>query len=155
MVKPVGLALQQHRPIDADTSIGLCWQIEKMSEVAHHGGSTGGYHAYVMMRQKSGVGVVVLANSRNKIVEHLAPRMLHLAVGAPIESIPVRKPAQVDPSSLSACVGDYRDKQSNIAKVVQVEGGLIVRPNDAPEHHLYPESETEFFTKLSLQQVTL
>ena len=149
MVKSAELALQQHRPIDANNSVGLCWKIENGSEVAHHDGSTGGYHARVMLRQKSDVGVVILANSRNIVIEQLAPRMLLLAVGAPIEPIPIRKPAQVDPTSLSACVGDYRDNNSNTATVVQVEGGLIVRPNDAPEHDLYPETETEFFTKLS------
>jgi CubicO group peptidase (beta-lactamase class C family) len=149
LAEAITLTLEPRQRIDADTSVGLCWQIVDKVGVVAHGGQTGGFQSMIWFRPKSKFGVVVLANTRNIIIERIPPRMFRMALGLTVDPIPIPKPVRLDPQLLQSYVGEYRQNQFNTAEIRLTDDLLVVRPSNSDEYPIYPKSEVEFFNKSS------
>lgn len=62
---------------------GLGWRLSRDDRILFHGGSTGGYRAWLAVVPSRGLGVVVLANSADPRIYGLGDQLIHLLMGLP------------------------------------------------------------------------
>lgn len=67
---------------------GLGWRTSRDDRIIFHGGSTGGYRAWLAVVPSRALGVVVLANSRDPRIYTLGDQLLHLLMGRPAPAAP-------------------------------------------------------------------
>ena len=139
-----------------DMDIALGWHIQKKydREIVWHNGGTGGYHSFVGFDLKSRTGVVVLSNSANDIDDigrHLMDARFELAkMVAPRE----HKEIMVDPKIFDALAGKYQLAPGFILTVTREGDGLFTQATGQGKIQIYPESETEYFLKVTDAQIT-
>ena len=84
---PLGRAIRlshgKRHALPNGNALGLAWNISRSGQILFHGGSTGGYRAWLAVVPARGVGVVVLANTANAGVYRFGDTLLHLALGTP------------------------------------------------------------------------
>lgn len=139
-----------------DVEIALGWHVLKKydREIIWHNGGTGGYHSFVGFDPKSRSGVVVLSNSTNDIDDigrHLLEPRYELAKMVPPRE---HKEIAVDPKIFDALVGKYQLAPGFILTVTREDDKLFTQATGQGKVQIFPESETEYFLKVTDAQIT-
>jgi CubicO group peptidase (beta-lactamase class C family) len=152
--KAMAMAHEPRKTIGPNNSIGLAWNVVELfgTKVTWHNGGTGGFRTFIGMDLPNHRGVIVLANttiSPDDIGFHL------LVPQVPLEGpVKERTEVSIDPSKLDPYVGVY-ELAPNFQLAVTKEGNsLFAQATGQGKVQLYPESETEFFLKVTDAQVT-
>jgi len=161
--KPSGLdaaiarTYSPRRDAGPDMEIGLGWLIRstKDSEIIWHNGGTGGYRSFAGFDPKAKIGVVVLTNGSTQagpddIGFHLLNQTLALL---PHDSNQVqpwkkRKEITLDAGILDKYVGQYQLAPGAILTVTRKSNQLFVQLTGQSNGEIYPENETDFFSRL-------
>lgn len=139
-----------------DVDIALAWHIFKKfdREIFWHNGGTGGYHSFVAFDPKSRTGAVVLSNSANDIDDigkHFMDARFELAKISPPRE---HKEVAVDPKVFDSLVGKYQLAPGFVLDVTREENKLFVQATGQGKIQVFPESETEYFLKITDAQIT-
>lgn len=127
-------------------------------------GHADGWRNYTVCFDKKGAGIVIMTNSGNG--EGIYKEILKRVQGnrftpivwegfTPYNQLPPRAPlpqhtqVHVDPTVLEKYVGRYGDPPNLILTVRRDGDHLSVQENDEPKQDVFPESEKEFFSKVS------
>lgn len=158
---PVARALARaHAAIrDTDQStmrIGLAWLTVNPfgTPVTWHNGGTGGYHTFIGFDPANNRGVVILANSSPSIDDiglHMLDPRIPLVVATPPK---VRTEIAIDPAKLDAYVGVFELAPSFSIAITKEGGALFVQATGQGKFPVFPETETEFFLKVTDAQIT-
>jgi CubicO group peptidase (beta-lactamase class C family) len=149
---PLALMARQYAPTDEDALyMGLGWKIhqEGARRIVHHGGESAGHQAFVGYDPGSGVGVVLLADSRSADdLDRVALHLLDPRIPLPDFSRPPE--TTVAPEVLASYAGRYAAEGDNLIEIGVREGRLLytewtpggdlVRETTVPA-----SSDTEFF----------
>lgn len=139
-----------------DTEIALGWHIFKRydREIIWHNGGTGGYHSFVGFDAKSRTGAVVLSNSANDIddigLHVIEPRAELVKFSPPRE----HKEVAVDPKVFDGLVGKYQLAPGFVMNVTREADKLFIQATGQGKVQVFPESETEYFLKVTDAQIT-
>jgi CubicO group peptidase (beta-lactamase class C family) len=138
------------------TDIALGWHVSTHdgSEIVWHNGGTGGYRSYLGFNRRTGVGVVVLANTMNEtgvddIGLHLLDPRLPL-LQAPAE----HKEIVLEPKRLDGLVGQYELAPGFVLAITREGDALFGQATGQPKAQLFPEGERAFFLKVVNAQIT-
>lgn len=151
----IRLALQPHHDIDENSSIGLCWHIDRKTGTVWHGGTTTGFTSAMAFNKRSGFGVVVLTNSKSLVITPLVHALLSAAQGEEPQSIRPLTRVEVSEDVLDSYTGTYQDKSKPFLESLR-STRTIVRESDylkvkglnpTERFPLFPVSETGFFCK--------
>ena len=149
--------LATRRPTDGPGMVvALGWHIQSRydREIIWHNGGTGGYHSFVAFDPKTRTGVVVLSNSANDIDDlgrHLMDSRFALAKFAPPRE---HKEIPVDPKVFDALVGKYQLAPGFVLSVTREDDKLFTQATGQGKVQIFPESETEYFLKVTDAQIT-
>ncbi len=153
----MAMARAPRRPIGGNNWIGLAWNTVNLfgTSVVWHNGGTGGFRAFIGLDDAHHRGVVVLSNSTNSpddIGFHL------LEPGVPLESAKsaarVHTEIKLDPSKLDALAGVYELAPKFLLTITKEGPSLFGQAAGQSKVQLYPESETEFFLRVTDAQIT-
>lgn len=141
----------------AGWSIGLGWHLRSAHglEIVWHNGQTGGYHSFIGFDSKSGKGVVILHNSAADIDDigfHLIDARFPLT--KPQAPPKPRTEIAVDPDLLGAYVGEYQLAPNFSISVTREGGRLFIQATGQDQFQAFPESETDFFLKVTDAQIS-
>ncbi|HSI33611.1 MAG TPA: serine hydrolase [Tepidisphaeraceae bacterium] len=143
----LGVVQQPRDTADHDLQICLAWHRAKDGRLVHNG-QTGGYHSYVVLDPKAGIGVVVLANTATMRADAIGDGALRVARGlAPAKpNLPVA--IALPAATLDKYAGKYKlPENGGSLLVVRDEDRLLTRAPNQPARRIYPRTETEFFAK--------
>jgi CubicO group peptidase (beta-lactamase class C family) len=155
---------EENKPIRL--SYGLGWGLywTRYGRAFFKEGHAEGWRNYTVAFDKQGAGIVILTNSGNG--EGIYKEILERVQGntftpiewegfTPYDRLPPRAPlpqhteVHVGPEVLERYVGRYGEPP-NLILVVRREGDhLSVQENDEPKQEVFPESERDFFSKVS------
>ncbi len=153
----MALARAPRKPLGERNSIGLAWNNFESygTMITWHNGGTGGFRTFIGMDDAHHRGVIVLSNSTNSpddIGFHLLQPKVPLETPTPAPKAHVEVP--LDPSKLEALVGVY-ELAPNFQLAITKEGSaLFAQATGQGKVQVYPESETEFFLKVTDAQIT-
>ena len=120
-------------------------------EVVVKDGGTGGYATYAGYSTRTGIAVVLLANTASyHINTALGRHMLNAASKPP----PLRRAVPVEPAKLERFVGRYPLQRDFVLTVTQQDGRLMARATGQDAFEIYPESDTRFFYRVVDAQIT-
>jgi CubicO group peptidase (beta-lactamase class C family) len=150
----MAMARAPRKPIGPNNSIGLAWNTVSLqgTPVVWHNGGTGGFRTFIGIDETHHRGVIVLSNST------VSPDDIGFHLLEP--KIPLTQPAKVhkeitlDPSKLDALVGVYELAPAFRLAVTKEGASLFGQATGQGKVQLYPESETEFFLKVTDAQIT-
>jgi D-alanyl-D-alanine-carboxypeptidase/D-alanyl-D-alanine-endopeptidase len=158
--KPLGSVLAtthiRRRPTASrQMSIGLAWHRTTTpagTTIVWHSGGTGGYRSFAGYQERSGPGVVVLANSAVG-VDDLGMHLLDASV--PLGPIPRRRVAIVlSPEILERYIGAYELTPALTIVVTGKGNDLFAQPTGQRRFPIFAETETGFFLKAIDAQLT-
>jgi D-alanyl-D-alanine-carboxypeptidase/D-alanyl-D-alanine-endopeptidase len=117
-----------------------------------HNGGTGGYRSFTGYDERSGVGIVVIANSAVS-VDDIGMHLLDSSV--PLAPIPRRRVAiAVAPDVLRRYVGEY-ELAPTFSIAITLEGnGLVARATGQLKFPIFAESDSQFFLRAVDAQLT-
>jgi len=135
------------------TSAALGWHITTLegTEIVWHGGSTGGYSAFIGYVPGRRTGVAVLSNMASASGAGVDDIGLHLLDGR----IPLTRPpatrvkVTVPAATLQRYAGRYELAPGFVVTVIHEEGRLFVQPSGQPRHEIFAESERAFFATIA------
>jgi serine-type D-Ala-D-Ala carboxypeptidase/endopeptidase len=136
--------------------IGLAWLTLNPfgTPITWHNGGTGGYHSFIGFDPTHDRGVVILANSSRSIddigLHTLEPR-IPLSV---VTAAKVRTEIAIDPAKLDAYVGVYELAPTFSIAITKEGGALFGQATGQTKFQLFPETETDFFFKVTDAQIT-
>ena len=136
--------------------IGLAWLTLNPfgTPITWHNGGTGGYHTFIGFDPTHDRGVVILANSSRSIddigLHTLEPR-IPLTV---VTVAKVRTEITLDPAKLDAYVGVYELAPTFSIAITKEGGALFGQATGQGKFQLFPETETDFFLKVTDAQIT-
>ena len=137
-----------------DLDIGLGWFILNAAgnQIFWHDGGTGGYRTFAGFDKNRQLGVVVLSNSANSVIDI----GLHLLDGAfPLARLqPLPEVIELDPAVLDAYVGEYELVPNFILTVSKEDDRLFVQATGQDRAEVFPASETQFFYTIVEAQIT-
>lgn len=140
----------------ANTKIGLGWHITSRygGDIIWHNGETGGYHSFLGFDLKTKRGVVVLANTANRI-DDLGFHMLEPKYEVTqLEPIKLHAAVKVDAKILKRYVGRYQFSPA-VSMNVKTEGDhLAIQLTGQGFIEVFPEAEKEFFCEVVDAQVS-
>jgi CubicO group peptidase (beta-lactamase class C family) len=136
--------------------IGLAWLTVNPfgTPVIWHNGQTGGYHTFIGFDPTHNRGVVILANSSRSIDDiglHMLEPRIPLVVATPPK---VRTEIVIDPAKLDAYVGVFELAPSFGIAITREGGALFGQATGQGKFQLFPETETDFFLKVTDAQIT-
>jgi len=136
--------------------IGLAWLTVNPfgTPVIWHNGGTGGYHTFIGFDPTNNRGVVILANSSRSIDDiglHMLEPRIPLVVATPPK---VRTEIVIDPAKLDAYVGVFELAPSFSIAITREGGALFGQATGQGKFQLFPETETDFFLKVTDAQIT-
>ncbi len=151
----IRLALQPHYDMDENSSVGLCWHIDRTTGTVWHGGTTTGFTSAMAFNSRSGFGVVVLTNSKSLVITPLVHALLGAAQGEMPQPIRPLTRIKVDEDVLDSYTGTYQDKSKPFLDALR-STRTIVREGDhlkvkglnpTERFPLFPVTETGFICK--------
>jgi CubicO group peptidase (beta-lactamase class C family) len=98
--------------------------------------------------------VIVLSNVGTASPDVIGRDLAAIVFGEPYELPKERRVIQVDPATNEAYFGRYELRPDFILSVTSEEGRLFVQATGQPKFEIFPESETEFFLKVTDAQIT-
>jgi len=136
-------------------TMGLAWHrltTPAGNTLVWHNGGTGGYRTFAGYDERSGLGVVVLANSAVS-VDDIGMHLLDASV--PLAPIPKRRVAiAIAPEVLQRYVGEYEVTPA-FSIVVTLEGNnIFAQATGQPKFPIFAESDSQFFLKAADAQIT-
>lgn len=152
--RPLGPALamthgERHAAGSPVVTIGLGWHRVRSSAgnwLVWHDGGTGGYRTFTGYSEKTGEGIVVLANTANSVDEisfHL------LDPSFPLPSLPKqRTEVQVPKAILEQYVGTFDLTPTFVIAITREGAQLFLQATGQPRFPLFAEKEDEFFLKV-------
>lgn len=138
-------------------AMGLGWHMRTRRGIVWHNGATGGYHAYLGLNRKKGVGVVVLCNTADGIVTRLGVKVLDVLLGrkvTPLETRKVPQAIKVDPKVLETYVGRYQLLPGFVLTITLEKGQLYLQATRQPKFPIFAETKRKFFLKVVPAKVT-
>ncbi|WP_338721396.1 serine hydrolase [Devosia sp. XK-2] len=152
----INTMLARTRPVEEGTSIGLGWFITTtgQGEIVWHNGMTGGYSSFAGFDRTSGNGVVVLTNMAAQLgVNDIGMHILNPAI--PLNEQPrLRTSVEIDPALFDDYVGEYVLAPGAVITVTTQDGKLFAQLTGQDAFEIFPESETQFFYKVTDAQIT-
>ena len=155
---PLTLAMQDTQIVrngtnSPKTDIGLGWFIDRTYDppIWWHNGATGGYRAFVAFRPATKTGVVVLSNTAldiDDIGQHL------LDSRYPLTTLKTHTVVPIKPELADRYVGRYQLAPNFILTFSREGDHDFIVAADQPRDEVFPESETDFFSKSFDGQVT-
>jgi serine-type D-Ala-D-Ala carboxypeptidase/endopeptidase len=151
--------LSMHAPRHAlstpDGDIGLAWHVRRAfgDEFVWHNGETGGFHSFIGLNHRSGLGVVVLHNSAEGIEDigfHVLDERFPLA---PPQARKPRLAIDLPAGVLDSYAGTYELPGSSLV-VTRENQSLFVRPTGQSKVRAYAETPTGFFFGAIDAQIT-
>ena len=158
---PAMAAMLRFRRSVGDGEIALAWfsRMHEGVEIISHGGTTGGYRAFMGYDPKTRVGVVVLSNAGTGAgIEDIGIHLLNPSV--PLLTADDLKPARerreiaVDTRVLDRYVGNYEFPSSQRASVTREGDHLLLQGEGDVKIAFYAESLREFFARIMDAQIT-
>ena len=128
--------------------IGLGWHIgvgdaPPLERVVWHNGQTGGFHSFVGYDPKARVGVVVLSNTAQPVIDKLGHALLLTASGEPAAlTLPI--PATVSPDTLARYAGAYTIAPGAVMTITTEDGKLYAQLTGQPRLRVWPVNQTTF-----------
>jgi D-alanyl-D-alanine-carboxypeptidase/D-alanyl-D-alanine-endopeptidase len=131
--------------------IGLGWHVigPDTSPVIWHNGGTGGYHAFIGFDPRRKVGVVVLANSTDRI-DDIGFHFLNS--GIPLAT--VRVAIALPPDSIDAYVGSYQLAPGFVLTVRREGESLVAQATGQGSNPIYASGRDEFFYRVVDAQIS-
>lgn len=120
--------------------------------VQEHGGGIPGFVSQVARYPEKGVFVVVLTNVQPAPVSTVANELAALALGEAVELPRVRKPAKVDPESLSGYAGEYTRENQKLTVSVE-DGAVRYRIGEVAATGLTPEAPGRFYNVSDAREI--
>ncbi len=147
--------LRRRPTLSPQTSIGLSWHRTTTpagTTIVWHNGGTGGYRSFAGYEERSGLGVVVIANSAVS-VDDIGMHLLDASV--PLTPIPRRRIAiELAPDILQRYVGVYELAPTFSIIVTREGNALFAQPTGQQKFPIFAEAEAEFFLKAVDAQLT-
>jgi hypothetical protein len=120
--------------------------------IVFHNGGTGGYRTFTGYSEKTGDGVVVLANTTSS-VDEIGFRLLE--PGFPIPPVPKKRTEVALPeATLERYVGTFELAPTFAITITREGAQLFLQATGQPRFPLFAEKEDEFFLKVVDAQVT-
>jgi D-alanyl-D-alanine-carboxypeptidase/D-alanyl-D-alanine-endopeptidase len=144
-------------PAGAGMEMGLGWLIQpkKGSEIIWHNGGTGGYRSFAGFNPKAKFGVVVLTNVFTQPgVDDLGLHLLDPESQLLPASSPLLQPAKqhkeitLDSNILDLYVGKYQFAPNAVMTITKKGNQLFAQLTGQGAAEIYPESKTDFFSRL-------
>jgi CubicO group peptidase (beta-lactamase class C family) len=136
-------------------SLGLAWhrlRLPSGNVIVFHNGGTGGYRTFTGYSEKTGDGVVVLANTTSS-VDEIGFRLLE--PGFPIPPVPKKRTEVALPeATLERYVGTFELAPTFAITITREGAQLFLQATGQPRFPLFAEKEDEFFLKVVDAQVT-
>ncbi len=139
-----------------EMEIGFGWLTHKKheSEIVWHNGGTGGYHSFVGWDRKTGLGVVVLSNSKNDI-DDIGRHLINPAFELAEQELPKeRKEIALGAEIYESYVGEYEVVPTFVLTVTHEPEGLYLQVTGQPKSRILAEAETEFFSEIVDVQIS-
>ena len=158
--KPLGATLamshgERHAAGSPMVTIGLGWHRLRTPTgnwIVWHNGGTGGYRSFTGYSEKTGEGIVVLANTANS-VDDLGFHLLDPSF--PLQSVPKqRTEVSLPESTLERYVGTFELAPTFAIALTREGAQLFLQATGQPRFPLFAEKEDEFFLKVVDAQVT-
>ncbi len=141
---------------DPPSYYGYGWEMTEHlgRRLIWHVGRLAGFVMMTARYPDEEVVVIVLSNVGTASPDIIAQDMAAIVFGEPYELPKERRIIQVDPTTNQAYVGRYELRPDFILTVTLEGGRLFVQGTGQPKFEIYPESETEFFLKVTDAQLT-
>jgi CubicO group peptidase (beta-lactamase class C family) len=158
--KPLGATLamthgERHGTGSPALTIGLAWHRLRTPAgnwLVWHNGGTGGYRSFTGYSEKTGEGIVVLANTANS-VDDLGFHLLDPSF--PLSPVPKKRVEVLLPeASLERYVGTFELAPTFAIAITRVGAQLFLQATGQPRAPLFAEKEDEFFLKVVDAQVS-
>ncbi|MBC8108959.1 MAG: serine hydrolase, partial [Anaerolineae bacterium] len=141
-------------PVTPGREIGLTWMIDAGGICVWHNGETGGYHSFIACGSEAGVGVVILANSANALIDQAGSEIIRAQLGLPgTPPVPPREAIELTQEQMDRFVGDYQLGPGAVLKIWRKDEKLMAQLADQPAFRIFPESEAQCFWKVVDAQV--
>ena len=141
----------------AKLDLGLGWFIDHTNEPAilWHNGATGGYHAFVGFCPARKTGIVVLSNT-GLDVDDIGLHLLDArrALTPPPPPPKARTAVAIKPEVADRYVGRYQLGPDLTLMFAREGDRYFLNPPEGEKDEVFPESETDFFSKSFDGQVT-
>ena len=157
---PLGATLamthgERHAAGSPMVTIGLGWHRLRTPAgnwIVWHNGGTGGYRTFTGYSEKTGEGIVVLANSANG-VDDLGFHLLDPSF--PLSPVPKKRAeVQLPEATLERYVGTFALAPTFAIAITRDGAQLFLQATGQPRFPLFAEKEDEFFLKVVDAQVT-
>jgi CubicO group peptidase (beta-lactamase class C family) len=135
---------------------GYGWNIcrEFNHEFMGHGGGIDGFTTDISRYPDANVCIIVLSNFENSRVLQLSNGLAAIVFGEKCELPKKRIAVSIDPEIYNQYVGKYKLKEDFIITVTKENNRLITQATGQAKFEIYPESETEFFSKIIDGQIS-
>ena len=155
----IPMSHQIHAEVGGGQHIALNWfRVDATGSFWHNGG-TGGYSSYALFNPEKDYGVVVLCNSgpgadtfADRLGQHIEQRLTGVAAVTLAREFP--KTVDVDVKVLDGYVGDYQLAPNFILTVTRDGNRMITQATGQGKIEIFPESQTNFFTKVMEASIT-
>lgn len=138
-----------------NAEIAVGWHITKTArgEIIWHNGGTGGYRSFAGYDLRARVGVVVLSNTSTTTgVDDIGMHLLDPSISlAPPPETHTEKP--IDPAVFARYIGRYQLTPVRTVNIVSDGSRLFAQADGQNRFELFPESDREFFAKISDIQI--
>lgn len=133
--------------VEGNTEIGMAWHLATRRHIVWHNGQTGAYHTYVGFIPEKRVGVVLLDNYSEGLIDQLGPKLLAVLAGEKVEPLNLPHEVALDPARLDEFVGDYAITPLFFARVARDGDHLTAQASMQPALRIYPQDDATFFYK--------
>jgi CubicO group peptidase (beta-lactamase class C family) len=119
-----------------------------------HGGGINGFATDILRYPDQNLCVIVLCNVVPANPGRVARDLGAIALGEPYKLPRVRSVARIDPAIFDEYVGRYEISPDRIITITREGDHLMAQATGQPRLEIFPESETEFFLKVTDLQLT-
>lgn len=144
------------RPAGSPTmQIGLAWHILSRpgGSIVWHNGGTGGYRSFLGFDPARRVGVVILANSNNALVDDLGFHLIDATF--PLQPLPAPHiEVALDSTLVERYVGEYELAPTFHLTVTREGARLFAQATGQSRFPIFAESDSTFFYKVVDAQIT-
>jgi CubicO group peptidase (beta-lactamase class C family) len=133
--------------VEGNTEIGMNWHIATRRHIVWHNGQTGAYHTYVGFIPEKKIGVVLLDNYSESMIDTLGPKLLAVLAGEKVEPLKLPREVALDPARLDEFVGDYAVTPLFYIRVARDGDHLTAQATLQPALRIYAQSDSTFFYK--------
>jgi CubicO group peptidase (beta-lactamase class C family) len=135
--------------------IGITEHFKKTDQKAYeHGGGINGFATSMKWFPEADLFIAAFANSDSARADVVANNLAALMFDLPVELPKERKPIKLDPKQLEPLVGRYELSTNFVLTITATGEQLFVQATGQSKTEVFPESETNFFSKIVDAQMT-